>query len=78
MDSKTFVDGLLAEMHEIFSALGEREILEAESDGQVEVVTLLRLALASELEASELAGHWLTSTPEIDAKILSAASAARR
>lgn len=68
MDSKTFVQGLVDEMHELFGRLGEREILEAEAQGQVEVVTLLKLALQSELEASEIAAHWLPTTAEIDAK----------
>lgn len=70
MESKEFVAGLVAEMDQLFARLGERDTLEAESEGRVEVMTLLRLALASELEASELAGFWLTTTPEIDAKLL--------
>jgi hypothetical protein len=70
MDGKEFVADLVAEMSTLFARLGERETLEAESEGQVEVVTLLRLALASELEAAELAAHWMPTTPEIDAKLL--------
>ena len=56
-------------MQALFARLGEQETLEAESQGKVEVVTLLRLALKSELEASELAGLWMPTTPEIDAKM---------
>lgn len=70
MDAKTFVDGLLDEMRSLFGQLGALETLEAESDGQVEIVPLLRLALKSELEASEIAAYWLPTTPEIDAKTL--------
>ena len=70
MDGKTFVDQLVAEMEELFSQLGDLETLEAESEGQVEVVNLLQLALGSELEASELAGMWMPTTPEIEAKEL--------
>lgn len=73
MESKEFVAGLVEEMHRLFSRLGEHETLESESGGQVEVVTLLKLALASELEASELAGLWMPTTPEIDAKLVFAA-----
>src|SRR5947208_211426 len=51
-------------MDRLFARLGETETLESESDGQVDVITLLRLALKSELEASGLAGHWLPTTPE--------------
>src|SRR5215207_4580164 len=53
----------------LFARLGETETLESESGGQVDVVTLLKLALKSELEASELAGFWMPSTPEVDAKM---------
>ena len=69
MNGKEFVAGLLDEMHGLFARLGETETLEAESDGKVDVVTLLKLALKSELEASELAGFWMPSTPEVDAKM---------
>jgi 1,2-phenylacetyl-CoA epoxidase catalytic subunit len=69
LDSKQFVAGLVDEMRGLFARLGEQETLEAESGGQMEVVALLKLALASELEASELAAHWLPSTPELDAKM---------
>lgn len=69
MNGKEFVAGLLEEMHALFSRLGETETLEAEADGEVDVVTLLKLALKSELEASELAGFWMPTTPEVDAKM---------
>ncbi|MDA8019051.1 MAG: ferritin-like domain-containing protein [Thermoanaerobaculia bacterium] len=67
-DAKTFVARLVNDIHGLFSQLGERETLESESDGNVEVVTLLKLALTSELEAAEIAAYWLPTTPEIDAK----------
>ncbi len=73
MDSKEFVATLMAEMERLFACLGEHETLEAESGGRIEMVTLLKLALASELEASELAGSWMPSTSEIDAKQVFAA-----
>jgi 1,2-phenylacetyl-CoA epoxidase catalytic subunit len=69
VDGKEFVAGLLEEMNGLFAKLGETETLEAESEGRVDVVTLLKLALKSELEASELAGFWLPTTTEIDAKM---------
>jgi 1,2-phenylacetyl-CoA epoxidase catalytic subunit len=64
-----FVAALEAEMARLFARLGEHETLESESEGRVDVVTLLKLALKSELEASELAGSWMPSTPEVDAKM---------
>src|SRR5437016_4141558 len=68
MTGTEFIGGLVAEMEALFARLGERQALEAESEGQVDVKTLLRLALNSELEASELAALWMPSTPEIDVK----------
>ena len=69
MNSKEFVAGMMEEMRQLFARLGDIDTLESESDGQVDVITLLRLALKSELEASELAGLWLSTTPEVDAKM---------
>lgn len=68
MTGEEFVAQLQAELRELFESLGERETLEAESDGDVQVARLLKLALQSELEASELAALWMPSTPEIDVK----------
>ena len=70
MDSKEFVQGLVDELEALFSQLGDEEILEAESGGQKDVATLLRLALQSELEAAELAGSWMPQTQEVDGKML--------
>ena len=69
MNSKEFVAQLMEEMGRVFARLGKTETLESESEGNVDVVTLLRLALKSELEASELAGFWMPTTPEVDAKM---------
>lgn len=69
VNGKEFVAGLMEEMNQLFARLGEIDTLEAESEGQVDVITLLRLALKSELEASELAGFWMPTTPEVDAKM---------
>ncbi|HMB51738.1 MAG TPA: ferritin-like domain-containing protein [Thermoanaerobaculia bacterium] len=68
MNAKEFVADLKREMSELFAQLGETETLESESDGNVDVVTLLKLALQSELEASEIAALWMPTTPEMDAK----------
>jgi 1,2-phenylacetyl-CoA epoxidase catalytic subunit len=69
VNSKEFVAQLMEEMDRVFARLGKTETLESESEGNVDVVTLLRLALKSELEASELAGFWMPTTPEVDAKM---------
>lgn len=70
MEPREFVQGLVDEMEELFSRLAGDAILEAESDGRVEVPTLLKLALRSELEAAELAGSWMPQTEDIDGKML--------
>jgi len=70
VEAKEFVASLVEEMQGLFARLGAHETLESESDGRLEVVTLLKLALASELEASEIAGLWLSTTPEVDGKLL--------
>ena len=70
MDSQEFVASLVTEMDELFAKLGVHDTLEAEAEGQMEVITLLQLALKSELEASELAAFWMPTTPEIDVKRL--------
>jgi hypothetical protein len=69
LNSHEFVAALVAEMDGLFAQLGETDTLEAEAEGRVDVVTLLRLALKSEIEASELAALWLPTTPELDAKM---------
>jgi bacterioferritin (cytochrome b1) len=68
MTGAQLVENLVAEMEHLFAQLGELEALESESEGNVEIVTLLRLALKSEVEAAEIAGLWIPSTPELDAK----------
>lgn len=67
--SSDFVRRLEAEMAALFAQLEERETLEAESSGKVDVITLLKLALRSEVEAAEIAGLWMPTTVEIDAKM---------
>lgn len=68
MNSGEFVQQQVDFMNELFSQLGDRQALESESDGDVAVVTLLKLALKSEIEASEVAGYWMPITTEIDVK----------
>jgi len=76
MDGPEFVAELVAEMQELFAGLGEQGALEAESQGRVEIPTLLRLAQRSELEAAELAAAWLPTTPDLEVKMLFAAQCA--
>jgi rubrerythrin len=70
VDAESFVADLVADMQRLFAQLGEQETLESESSGRLEVSTLLKLALTSELEAAEIAGFWMPTTPELDAKMV--------
>ena len=70
MPENEFVNSLVAELDDLFGQLGESEILEVETGGQPDVATLLKIALQSELEASDLAGYWLPGTRELEAKML--------
>ena len=70
MEARAFVETLAAEMEELFAKLGDEETLDSETDGEPAVVPLLKLALTSELEASEMAGYWMPQTRELDAKML--------
>jgi rubrerythrin len=65
---KEFVTQLKQELDSLLSQLGDTAALESESEGRLDVITLLKLALQSELEASELAALWLPQCPEIDVK----------
>lgn len=55
-------------MDQLFAQLGATDTLDL-PEGRINVEGLLRLALKSELEASELAALWMPSTPEVDAKM---------
>jgi 1,2-phenylacetyl-CoA epoxidase catalytic subunit len=65
MNSREFVQEL--------ENLNEEILSEMEADDRpekrVDVLALLRIALKNELEASELAAHWMPSTPELDVKL---------
>jgi uncharacterized ferritin-like protein (DUF455 family) len=41
----------------------------AQSDNAADTITLLKIALANEINVSELAAAWMPSTPELDVKI---------
>lgn len=69
MTGQEFVEQLLQEMDELFAQLDTQETLESETSGQLDTVTLLRHALRSEVEAAEIAGLWMPTTPETDVKM---------
>ena len=69
MDSISFVQELSAFNQQILSGLDNLELVEAESESNLDMANLLKIALKNELEASELAAYWMTITPEVDVKL---------
>lgn len=69
MDVLTFVEQLTASNQEILDRLAPAETLMAESDGDLRLDLLLKIALKNELEATELAARWLVSTDDVEVKL---------
>lgn len=69
MEAEAFVKELDAINQAILSRLGPTETLTAESGGSLDIIELLKIALKNEIEASELAAHWIATTPELDVKL---------
>ena len=59
---------MIAEL-EAFKQSRLAPIIAAQSDHAADTVALLKIALANEINVSELAAMWMPSTPEIDVKI---------
>src|SRR5213592_3650079 len=66
MDSREFVEELERANQEIMARMGREG---APEDSRADVPVLLRIALKNELEAFELAAHWIPTTPELDVKL---------
>ncbi len=69
MDSKTFVRELEASNQVQLTQLGGVTTLTGEAGPPVDIVRLLKIALANEISVSELAAAWMPSTAEWDVKI---------
>jgi uncharacterized ferritin-like protein (DUF455 family) len=69
MDAAAFVEQLGAANQDILERLAPAETLVAESDGDLRLENLLKIALKNELEATELAARWLPSTSDVDVKL---------
>jgi uncharacterized ferritin-like protein (DUF455 family) len=69
MDSVTFVMELEQLKREVLSGLDRLELVKAESANQLELPHLLKIALKNEMEATELAAYWISTTAEIDVKL---------
>ena len=69
MTSAEFVKELDQLQQEILSGLDNMELVQAESENNLDMANLLKIALKNEIEASELAALWMSSTGEIDVKL---------
>ena len=69
MDSRTFAKDLEASNQVQLAQLGEVTTLVGEAGPPVDIVRLLKIALANEISVSELAAAWMPSTAEWDVKI---------
>ncbi len=67
MNSREFVEELERSNEAILARMGPAD--DPHTSCKVDVLALLRIALKNELEASELAAHWMPSTPELDVKL---------
>jgi len=69
MDSKSFVKELEASNQVQLAQIDEMTTLVGETGPPVDIVRLLKIALANEISVSELAAAWMPSTAEWDIKI---------
>jgi len=69
MTSEQFVRELDALNQELLRRLAPEATLKPEVEGDLSVVNLLKVALKNEVEASESAARWMSTTPEIDVKL---------
>lgn len=69
MDAATFVEQLGKRNAEVLDRLAPAETLVAESGGDLRLENLLKIALRNEMEATEIAARWLTSTDDVDTKL---------
>ena len=69
MDSEAFVRELDARNQALLQRLAPESTLKPEVEGDLTVANLLKVALKNELEATEIAARWLTTTDDVDVKL---------
>lgn len=69
MDVEAFVRDLDAKNQALLKRLAPESTLKPEVEGDLTVMNLLKVALKNEIEATESAARWLTTTAEIDVKL---------
>ena len=68
MDGKEFVSKLKAENEAILVKIDEPPISSCIPSGEL-LATLVKMALKNEVEAAEIAAEWVSTTPELNAKL---------
>ena len=69
MNSTEFVKELSDLQEQMLAGLDNMELIRSESENNLDMANLLKIALKNEIEATELAAFWISSTPEIDVKL---------
>jgi 1,2-phenylacetyl-CoA epoxidase catalytic subunit len=69
MESYQFVNELYDIQMKMLAGLDNMELIESESENNLDMANLLKIALKNEIEATEIAAYWIPSTPEIDVKL---------
>ena len=69
MTADEFVARLEQENQERLGRLAPEATLKPEVEGDLNVVTLLKVALKNELEATEIAARWLVTTDDVQVKL---------
>ncbi|MFQ5521054.1 MAG: ferritin-like domain-containing protein [Candidatus Methylomirabilia bacterium] len=69
MTAEEFVRELDARNQDLLRRLEPDDTLKPEVEGDLNIVNLLKVALKNEIEASEIAAHWMGSTEEVDVKL---------
>ncbi len=66
---EAFVSELEQANAQVLSRLEPTEALTAETSGSLDVKALLRIALKNELEATDLAARWMTTTTDVEVRL---------
>lgn len=69
MNGEEFTQQLLEEIDQVLRRLEQIPVASPERDSREAIVDLLKIALKSEIEASEIAALWMPTTPELDVKL---------
>lgn len=69
MTGEEFVAQLQREIDRILSKLEEVPVVPPGQESRTAIIDLLKFAMKSEIEASEIAAYWLPTTPELDVKL---------